>query len=257
MIARRALCLSVYLFAASICVSAQCPRISVSAPTDVEDGQPITFTANVGNLSRDITPTFNWSVSAGTISSGQGTSTITVDTTYAGGQSSTATVSLGGLLPRCNASASATTFIARRAVARKFDEYGVIRLADERPRLDNLAIQLQNEPGAKGYVIVYSARGSAASTAATRLNTAKNHLVNIRGIESSRIITVNGGTQAVAKTELWVVPEGAEPPVASLPVVSRPAPGPTSMPSTRPTPSVTRPQTPTPPNHNLRERKAG
>ncbi len=47
--------------------------------------------------------TYNWSVSAGTITSGQGTSTITVDTTGLGGQSVTATVSIGGADPSCTA----------------------------------------------------------------------------------------------------------------------------------------------------------
>jgi hypothetical protein len=249
MIIWRASSLSICFFAASLFAAAQCPKISVSSPTDVQDGQPITFTATVDNLSRDITPTYNWTVSAGTISSGQGTSSITVDTSYAGGQSATATVDVGGLLRRCNSSASATTFIAKRVSSRKIDEYGPIRLGDEKARLDNFAIELQNDPIAKGYVVAYAARGSIPRTAITRLNTAKNYLVNVRGIESGRIVTVNGGTQATAKTELWVVPDGAAPPAASPPVVNRP--------QTRisPTPSVERPQTPA--NHNLLGRRAG
>jgi len=249
MIIWRALCLSICIFAASIFAAAQCPKISVSSPTDVQDGQPITFTANVTGLGRNDDVTYNWTVSAGTISSGQGTSSITVDTEGAVGQSSTATVGVGGLLRRCNNSASATTSIGNRAAARKIDEYGPIRLADEKARLDNFAIELQNDPTARGYVVAYAARGSAPSSAVTRLNTAKNYLVNIRGIESSRIITVNGGTRATAKTDLWVVPDGAAPPAASLPVATRP--------QTQPSPTVERPQTQTPVIRHSRERRAG
>src|SRR6185436_17646123 len=71
-----------------------CPTVSVSCPTDVEPNAPITFTARVSGGAAGATWTYNWSVSAGTISSGQGTSTITVDTANLGGQSVTATVSI-------------------------------------------------------------------------------------------------------------------------------------------------------------------
>src|SRR6185436_4237485 len=71
-----------------------CPTVSVSCPSDVDQGSPITFTASVGG---DANVTYNWSVSAGTISSGQGTSSISVDTAGLGGQTVTATVELGGL----------------------------------------------------------------------------------------------------------------------------------------------------------------
>src|SRR4029434_7755447 len=68
-----------------------CPVVSVSCPTAVEPNAPITFTASVSGGAAGATCTYNWSVSAGTISSGQGTSTITVDTNgVAGGQSVTA-----------------------------------------------------------------------------------------------------------------------------------------------------------------------
>ena len=56
-----------------------CPTISVSCPADVDLGAPITFTASGAG---DMNVTYNWSVSAGTISSGQGTSSITVDTDW-------------------------------------------------------------------------------------------------------------------------------------------------------------------------------
>ena len=36
------------------------------------------------------------------------------------------------------------------------DGYGNIRFLDEKARLDNFAIQLQNEPKTQGYIIVYA-----------------------------------------------------------------------------------------------------
>jgi hypothetical protein len=134
-----------------------CPVVSVSCPTDVEPNAPITFTASVSGGAPGATFTYNWSVSAGTISSGQGTSTITVDTNGLGGQSVTATVNIGGADPSCTGTTASCTTSVKVAPppARKFDEYGNIRFNDEKARLDNYAIQLQNEPGSQGTIIVY------------------------------------------------------------------------------------------------------
>jgi hypothetical protein len=196
-----------------------CPTVSVSCPSDVDQGSPITFTASV---SGDMSVTYNWSVSAGTISSGQGTSSVTVDTTGLGGQTVTATVELGGLDPSCSRTASCTTGIrAPVPPAVKFDEYGNIKFNDEKARLDNYAIQLQNQPGAQGYILAY---GSCAGEAEARANRAKDYLVNTRGIDASRLMTVDGGCRSDLAVELWVVPTGATPPAASTDNLISPCP---------------------------------
>jgi K319-like protein len=198
-----------------------CPVVSVSCPTDVEANQPITFTASVSNGPSGAT--YNWSVSAGTISSGQGTSTITVDTTNLGGQSVTATVSVGGADPSCTGtSASCTTSVKPPPTpARKFDEYGNIRFNDEKARLDNYAIQLQNEPGSSGTILVY---GSCAGEAQQRGDRAKDYLVNTRGIEAGRITVVDGGCRADLTVQLWVVPQGAAAPTVDSTGAIEPCP---------------------------------
>jgi len=199
-----------------------CPSVTVSCPSEVEAGQPITFTASVSGETGGATTTFNWSVSAGTISSGQGTSTITVDTTGAGGQSVTATVNIGGLDPTCNATASCTTGVKPPPQPpRKFDEYGNIRFNDEKARLDNYAIQLQNEPGSTGTIIVY---GSCAGEAQQRGDRAKDYLVNTRGIEAGRITVVDGGCRADLTVQLWVVPQGAAAPTVDTTGAIEPCP---------------------------------
>ena len=88
--------------------------------------------------------------------------------------------------------------------ARKFDEYGNIRGCDEKARLDNFAIQLQNEPGSEGYIVVsgpagdYGKQGHAAY--------AVDYLVYTRGIERSRLFTVNNGQSEELIIQLWIVP---------------------------------------------------
>ena len=196
-----------------------CPTVNVSCPSEAQPG-PVTFTANVGPGTPPVSPTYNWSVSAGTITSGQGTPSITVNGT--GGQAITATVELGGLDPSCGRTASCTTQIATPPnPARKFDEYGNIRFNDEKARLDNFAIQLQNEPTAQGYIIGY---GTCDAEGQTRANRAKDYLVNTRGIDAGRLMVVDGGCMPELKVELWIVPSGATAPAAETAGAVSPCP---------------------------------
>jgi hypothetical protein len=99
-----------------------------------------------------------------------------------------------------------------------FDVFGDINCEDEWARLDNFAIQLQQQPLAKGYIIFYGGRifrgrlpkrGEAAARA-IRL---KPYLVEARGIPSKRVVVINGGYDESWNAELWIVPPGASEPV--------------------------------------------
>jgi hypothetical protein len=191
----------------------------VSCPDSVDQGASITFSSS---LSSSANVTYNWSVSAGTITGGQGTSSITVDTANLGGQTVTATVELGGLDPACSRTASCSTSVRPLQVtASKFDEYGNIKFNDEKARLDNFAIQLQNQPGAQGYIIAY---GSCAGEAQARADRAKDYLVNTRQIDASRLVTIDGGCRSDLTVELWIVPTGATAPAASTNNIISPCP---------------------------------
>jgi hypothetical protein len=73
----------------------------------------------------------------------------------------------------------------------------------------------QNDPGSNGYIIAYGGRRGPAGEAQARADFAKNYLVNSRGIDAGRIMTLDGGFREEATTELWLVPSGAVPPTAS------------------------------------------
>ena len=194
-----------------------CPTVDVSCPSDpVKPGTPITFTANISGGDPNVTPTFNWTVSAGTISSGQGTSSITVDTTNLPNNSTvTATVDVGGYERSCPTSDSCSTGITGEVPPRKIDEYGNIRFNDEKARLDNYAIELQNDPTATGQIICYGGRRGRTGEAQRRCDRAKDYLVNTRGISADRIQTVDGGYKEELTVELWIVPTGATSPQAT------------------------------------------
>jgi hypothetical protein len=80
-----------------------CPRITVTCP-DASPGEnkPIRFKARVigGKPVSEIS--YNWSVSKGTISFGQGTAVIEVEVTGMDREGLTATVEIGGVDPKCN-----------------------------------------------------------------------------------------------------------------------------------------------------------
>ena len=208
-----------------------CPTVNVTCPSEVDEGGSITFTANFTQGTPEVTPTYNWTVSAGTITSGPGTSSIMVGTNGLGGQTVTATVEVGGVDPSCPRTASCSTPVKPKVVPpHKFDEYGNIRFNDEKARLDNFAIQLQNEPTAQGYIIGY---GSCDAEGQTRANRAKDYLVNTRGIDAGRIMVVDGGCMPELKVELWIVPQGATPPAADTTGAVSPCPDCKKKPATR------------------------
>jgi hypothetical protein len=101
------------------------------------------------------------------------------------------------------------------SVARKFDEFGPIGGCDLGARLDNLAIQLQNEPTATGYIICYGPEGEGYGTGNFGLSIMLDYLVNSRGMNAERIKTIYAGRykdwQEVA-TELWIAPHDAAAP---------------------------------------------
>jgi hypothetical protein len=184
-----------------------CPTVTVSCPDSVMDGSSANISATVVSAGTPPVSTYNWSVSAGTITSGQGTSSITVDTSGKGGSTITATVEVGGPDPSCTRTWSCSVPVSPKPnPPRKFDEYGNIRFNDEKARLDNFAIQLQNEPGAQGYIYGY---GSCGSEGQERGKRAKDYLVNTRGIDAGRLVVVDGGCKPELKVELWIVPQGA------------------------------------------------
>jgi hypothetical protein len=202
-----------------------CPTVNISCPTDqVQTGTPATVSVSLSGGDPNASPTYNWSVSAGTISSGQGTPSITVDTTGLSGQNVTATVEIGGLPPECQRTASCSFSVATPLTppeCRKFDEYTDLKFNDEKARLDNFAIQLQQEPGAQGYYVIF---GSCDGEADQRSARAVDYLVNVRGIDRGRITVVNGGCRETLTVELWICPTGAAAPKPSNSATVDPCP---------------------------------
>ncbi|HEX6125199.1 MAG TPA: hypothetical protein VFZ23_07475 [Pyrinomonadaceae bacterium] len=190
----------------------ECPTLSVTGPAGVtQPGDSMTFTANVVGGSQQAV-TYNWTVSAGTITAGQGTPSITVatDQSMAGGNV-TATVNIAGTDPACPcpASASETAPIDTRPIAVLVDEFGPLSNDEVRSRLDAFFAELSNNPTNQGYIINYGTDREIA--ALERLIT--NHIA-FRNFDRSRITMVRGGASpdGQRRTKLYRIPPGADNP---------------------------------------------
>ena len=152
------------------------------------------------------------------IISGLGTSTLNVDSTGLGGQRIVASLTAddGSADPACAQTAQAVSIIAplvkKIIVAREFDECNSCSLDDQKARLDNLAIELQNDPSTRAYILAYGGRMSPLNKVEKLMNQARDYLVTKRGIDASRLELVNGGFREEDSVELWVVPSGAAAP---------------------------------------------
>src|ERR1044072_1333781 len=100
-------------------------------------------------------------------------------------------------------------------ISRKFDEYAELSLEDEKARLDNFAILLQNEPDSVGYVIVYAGHGARINEAKEVGERAKRYLIKTRKINRKRVITIDGGHREQLTTELYLQRRGLPPPPVS------------------------------------------
>lgn len=179
----------------------------------VEAGTPMKFVATVSGKTDNLRLEYEWTVSAGTIASGQGTCSIVVDTTgLANGTNITAQVKVRGLPEGCPNTASETGSVTvTKIIIERLDEFGNIPRDEIRARVDAMIIALGNEPNAIGYVVLYGTDKEIAQ----REKLIREHIA-FRKYDASRIRYIKGGANPRGETGAWtrffILPPGAEPP---------------------------------------------
>ena len=201
-----------------------CPYpVNVSAPQTVNEGEIITFAADVTYGGSEGLK-YAWTVNptAAKVISGAGTPTITVDSSGLGGQRVIAMLVVtaeGSTDPTCRQSAQSVAVVTaperKVIVAREFDECDNCTFDDQKARLDNLAVELQNDPSTKAYIIAYGGRYKPLAQVEMLMKRSRDYIVEQRGIDASRLVIVNGGFREEDSVELWIVPAGAAPPRAT------------------------------------------
>ena len=92
---------------------------------------------------------------------------------------------------------------AQQINSSKFDEFSGSNWEDAMTRLDNFALELTNNPHMTGVLIVYGGQQSRRGEPGAWSSCLRSYLVSRRGIESKRIVMINGGYRAALSVELW------------------------------------------------------
>ena len=204
-------------------ISRPCPyRFHLEGPDKITEGDLVTFAA-INSGTAPVPIRYAWRVSNGLVTSGLGTPSITVDSKGMGGKTIDAELDVNDDVydNKCRQVISVPTEVVRlpetppieRVACDQFES----KSADEdKARLDNCAIQVQNSPDAQLYVIIYPGTDRLSMTRNTydRLSKrALDYLVKTRGVDPRRIQIIKGSSRTRTSYEIWIVPPGAQPPV--------------------------------------------
>jgi hypothetical protein len=184
-----------------------CPTISVTGPAGIVDfGEIATFSAEVsGSLSNDLK--FEWTVSQGTIVSGENSLLLKVRIPDNDGRI-VATFTIKGLPQNCPNTLSETYSVPVEPRVNLLDEYGVISLKEEKIRLKRAATELKKNPYSQLYLIIYK-HGSKRKVE-QRITRLRDYM-KVLGLENNLSIVV-GPEDGVGKSRLYLVPPGVDNP---------------------------------------------
>jgi PKD-like domain len=180
-----------------------CPKIEVVGGGVVNTGDSMTFTVNVSDETKNLILEYEWKVSSGTIANGQGTPSITVNTTGLSGQNIEAAVKVKGLSANCANTASEKGEVHTTGDPRQLDEFGKISTGGVKARIDALFIELGSNPKAQGYIINY---GTNKEIIFREKQIQK--VITFRKYDANRVKLMRGGKNPNQKgvlTKVWIV----------------------------------------------------
>jgi hypothetical protein len=88
------------------------------------------------------------------------------------------------------------------------DDFGAVGCGDLQARLDSFIAQLNNEPAAQGFIVLYP-QGAKRRPVYQRMQEILSHL-KARKFDHSRIWMIEGAARPQASTQFWLVPPGAD-----------------------------------------------
>lgn len=206
----------------TVTTSRACPyNFRLDGRDRIKEGDLVTFSA-INSGTAPVPIRFAWKVSNGRVTSGLGTSTITVDSTGIGGKTINAELDVNDDVydNKCRQTISVPTFVTPEEKPEepkpfRCDEFEARTPDDDKARFDNCVIQAQNTPDAQLYVIIYPGTDRVSKTRNTYERLSKralDYMVKTRGFDPRRISFVKGGERVKTTYELWIVPPGATPP---------------------------------------------
>ena len=188
--------------------TAYCPNISVNNETPLNQNETARFSVSSYEFKEIDNYSLTWRVSVGEIVQGQGTNKIDVKLNDSDVKRVTSYLEVSGLPFPCP-----KVFSTMAEVNEKLslvDSFGVAANGYIRSLLDSFAVNLQNNPTAKGYVVIYGGRIEGRRDAARRETLIRNHF-RFRNFDESRITFIRGGFRETVSTDLWLAFDNAVP----------------------------------------------
>jgi hypothetical protein len=96
--------------------------------------------------------------------------------------------------------------------ATRFDVFNQTYFAVATGHMDRVASALMETPNLRAYIIV-AGDEKYPGIPHRYANRLRNYLVNYRRIDANRVVAIGGDCQEAQQTEIWLVPNGAIPPV--------------------------------------------
>jgi outer membrane protein OmpA-like peptidoglycan-associated protein len=168
------------------------PTISCLTPTaSIESGSTVQL--NVQATAERATPTISWSATGGTISGSGNSAVFNAAGLSAGSYTATATVDNG---QGGKASCSTAINVSQRINVSGFAVGGKRVNNEAKAVLDNVAVQMKNDPRLRASIAGFIDKGEAKSVGLKRAKAVAEYLVS-KGIDASRIATTDGGVSAI------------------------------------------------------------
>jgi PKD-like domain len=191
----------------------RCPALKLSGPAkSIQKGDSITFTVDLKGGRGNSNPSYLWTVSAGIITSGQGTPLITVSTDNVDSPI-TVKIEVGNISDCPWLNAKLTVQVRQVQYANNIDQWDWdISENSEKARLDSLTSQIQSDPGVRIAIIVYGKCRSSAKMTRDRITQIKNSLTSLQ-VNMRKVVVINGKTKSIPEIEVFIVPDGAPMPM--------------------------------------------
>jgi hypothetical protein len=182
-----------------------CPRLEITGPSGyVAPGDIATYTAKIDSAGRDLELRYQWSISAGQITSGQGTPVITVRQPITG---VVATVEITGLPKGCPNMTSETAIIDPPDQPELLERFSGRIRAKDKARYNELYDRLAADPNARG-VIFFG--GTVPQIKANKKMIMSSFVTRLfRDVPRVTFIDTESQNEM---TEFWFVPLGADEP---------------------------------------------
>lgn len=100
-----------------------------------------------------------------------------------------------------------------KPVAELIDEFGRLSADDAGSRIDHILVRSSDSSKSIGYIFIYCGKICAAGEIEAHIRGIEVKLWTRKGVDRKRLVILNAGFRDSVSVELWVVPEGACPPV--------------------------------------------